>query len=228
MTTPTDKILDRIRKLLAMSKDTSSPNEAAIAARRARALIDEHQVSELDLTSIDPTSDLLGVHSHSTGQKTKTMPMEIMAVAVATLNDCIVQVSRTTHITYQFKGLLADAATASLMLSYLTEEAYSQAKRNAEGRSDRTAYRLGFASGVAHQVRGILEERSTLKTSTGQSLVVCKGQLVAKRFGAARYVHKSTRFGGSLGSFHQGKEAGKKASLNRQVSNHNHNLIGRN
>jgi len=36
-----DKLLSRARNLYAMSLDPSSPNESAIAARRARALMDQ-------------------------------------------------------------------------------------------------------------------------------------------------------------------------------------------
>ena len=35
------KIKERIAKLLAMARDASSPNEAAIAAQRARSLMDK-------------------------------------------------------------------------------------------------------------------------------------------------------------------------------------------
>ena len=43
------KIKQRIVKLLAMAADASSPEEAAIAARRARLLMDKHQLAEFDL-----------------------------------------------------------------------------------------------------------------------------------------------------------------------------------
>ena len=38
---PSEKILTRIRNLLAMASDRSSENEAAIALERARKLMDE-------------------------------------------------------------------------------------------------------------------------------------------------------------------------------------------
>jgi hypothetical protein len=43
-----EKIKDRIAKLLRMSQDASSPNEAAIAAGRARALMDKYQIEAFD------------------------------------------------------------------------------------------------------------------------------------------------------------------------------------
>jgi len=54
--TKDEKILKRIKNLLDMAMDSSSPNEAMIAARRSRALMDEHQISKDDLLSIDDNS----------------------------------------------------------------------------------------------------------------------------------------------------------------------------
>lgn len=46
------RIADKVRKLLAMAGDASSPNEAAIAAMKAQQLIEEHRLSmgEIELT----------------------------------------------------------------------------------------------------------------------------------------------------------------------------------
>ena len=84
-------------------------------------------------------------------------------------------------------------------------------------RKERHAYRLGFASGVASQIDAALREREQLKTSTGTSLVLCKQALVAKHFAPANYHDSRNSFSGSNYSYHQGREAGKNASLNRQV-----------
>ncbi len=43
------EIIERVRKLLSMAVDTSSPHEAAIAASRARKLMDKHQIDLADL-----------------------------------------------------------------------------------------------------------------------------------------------------------------------------------
>ena len=43
------KIMERIQNLLRMAEDTSSPNEAAIAARRAEALMRKHQLTQVDV-----------------------------------------------------------------------------------------------------------------------------------------------------------------------------------
>ena len=51
------KIRERIRKLLAMAGDAGSPNEAAIAAKRAKALLAKHNLSEADVIAGDMTAE---------------------------------------------------------------------------------------------------------------------------------------------------------------------------
>ncbi len=44
-----EKIINRVKKLLALSNDTSSPNEAAIALKRVRSLMDKYQLTHEDI-----------------------------------------------------------------------------------------------------------------------------------------------------------------------------------
>ena len=45
-----EKIIERIKKLLRLAEDNSSPNEAMIAAKRARSLMDQHQIRHIPIT----------------------------------------------------------------------------------------------------------------------------------------------------------------------------------
>ncbi len=47
------KLIERLKKLLAMSRDSSSPAEAAIAARRMDALMEKYDVSLAEITGSD-------------------------------------------------------------------------------------------------------------------------------------------------------------------------------
>ena len=80
------KLLERIRRLLAMADDASSPNEAAIAARRVRKLMDEHQVTKEDAEGVIDEFDIV-----SSSEKYVTWPrwLQGVAVLVAKENDCI-------------------------------------------------------------------------------------------------------------------------------------------
>jgi len=212
-----EKIIDRVRKLLAMANDTSSPNEAAIAAGRARKLIDQYQISEMDLTTVEDSD--FGQASYGMGAKSTNKPLGMLAVAVAELNDCnaiwTTQDNGTKAV--QFSGMLVDAVSATEMLKYLQQVMYKLAVKAAEGRSDRHAYRLGFAVGVQQQVREILKERAEIKTDTGQALVVVKQQLVEQHFGARKWKQRRNNYSGDAGAYHRGEAAGRKVSLNRQV-----------
>ena len=107
-----NKVMDRIRKLLAMAQDVSSPHEAAIAAGRARKLMDQHQVSELELTSSEP--DRFESENFKTGNKTTDKFSGICGLAVAKLNDCVVSWKRdgNGYPYLKFDGMLGDAVCA--------------------------------------------------------------------------------------------------------------------
>jgi len=220
-----DKILDRIRKLLAMAGDTSSPNEAAIAAKRARALMDKHQVSDVDLTTLDASD--MGSKVTNLKQKTNNLFTSVLSVAVATYNDCQVRYVRSDRgfLELKFEGMLVDAVCAYELFKYLRGQAYQQAERYHTGRKDRHAYRVGFASGVAAQVREMMKEREAIKmetgSQTGTALVVCKQQLVKQHFAPVNYVNSQSSYSGSRDAYGEGHRAGRKAGLNRQVSGSN-------
>ncbi len=213
-----EKIIDRIRKLLAMSRDTSSPYEAGIAAKRARKLIDEHQVSELDLSTV--SSSNMGSNNYETRMTSTIAPIGTLAVAVAVavaiFNEGIVRyVWRDKHYDVQFSGMLVDTICAVELMKYLRNEMYRQAERFTQGR----AYRLGFANGVTNQVDEAMRKREQIKTSSGAALVACKGQLVEREFGPTEYSDPGpAKFTGSDSFFSKGYQSGQSASLARQVS----------
>lgn len=80
------KVKERIAKLLAMAKDASSPNEAAIAAQRARGLMDKYQLDEYDISEAAP--DVFGEQDITRVFAAIPYHMDILAVAVALYNDC--------------------------------------------------------------------------------------------------------------------------------------------
>lgn len=201
-----DKILDRIRKLLAMAGDTASPNEAAIAAKRARHLMDQYQVAEMDLRTTNEadfgTADQLYMGSwHG-----------MLGIAMGRLNDVNVrQVNENGFALLRFEGYLVDAVTAKELWLYLAAQCEQQAKK-VRGRKD--DYHRGFASGVQQQVRDILKDREQIKTANGTSLVLCKRNQVTQRYGEQQTRRVSGR---KSANFTRGQEAGLKAGLNRQV-----------
>jgi len=215
-----DKMIDRVRKLLAMAKDSSSPEESAIAAKRARSLMDQYQITEMDLTSLE--DDDFGNSNFGLNKKSADRALGIVAVAVAKLNDTVVKYDRDNDgkLEIRFDGFLVDAVCAREMLVYLRTEMYRQSERFSEGKSNRHSYRMGFAAGIVEQVDEIMKEREQLKMANGTALMVVKNQIVAEKFGVGVYKKRKTSYRSS-DDYNSGYERGKRTSLNRQVNSNN-------
>lgn len=217
-TKPADKrVLKRISDLYAMSQDSSSPNEAAIAARRCRALMDEHQIQQSDLEQSDFLETLCAEN-----MKRILGWMQHLMIAVATVNDC--QARRTDSNSVVFSGLEHDALSASLMMKYLTQALERQwslhrkdLPRTANVRTTGTDFRQGFSHAVADRLKSMLVERNELCASDGRSLIVVKSKLIEERYGKPGYSSRR-KYQRQNGHFEAGTNAGNSLSLNQQVS----------
>ncbi len=181
-----DKVIERVRKLYAMSQASdSSPNEAEIALRRCHSLMQKFGVSISDLN----TSEF---GSSSIGKNFQSVPsyVTLLSSAVALLHDCICV--DTGDI--EFRGYSIDAEVANLTYDYLSksmERSLQLRKKQGKvspGRSASFDYRVGFGISVLNRCRTIHQERveaekvaahSAINDSTyGSSLVVLKRELV--------------------------------------------------
>lgn len=205
----TDKLLKNIKNLLDMSKDTSSPEEAMIAARLARKLMDKHQVEELDLKNVDPSD--FGNSIYDTGMKNKLKTISILAVCIAKYNDCQ---GSNIDSNILFRGFKADTDLAVTMMSYIVKIMYDTCKKLKLTRKQGTDYRQGFAVGISEQIKETLQERVKIVTSTGTNLVFCKNQLVTQKFGKVSYSKVGVKYTDD-NSFKTGKLVGKNISLTK-------------
>ncbi len=197
-----DKIKDRIAKLLAMAEDASSPEEAAIAAKRARALMDKHQISETDITQVKAES----FGALAAGQAYKYMPTwkNILGVAVARYNDC--QAHKVSvggsKLKMHFLGFAEDVAMAVIMYDHLCRavENWCKIYMNSIGHgsyymaSIGNPYKHGMAQRVCTKLEELTVERDQItmegddaSKGAGRSLVVVKTDIIEKVFGKAEY-----------------------------------------
>jgi hypothetical protein len=224
-----NKILDRIRKLFAMSQQQEeSANEAAIALRRCRALMDKHGVTEADLI----TSEFLSLDVSKYKKRPKWHSVLVLGIAVA--NDCIVESVRECRggeLTTSFKGFEQDVLLAQLMFEYLTgamDRLYKEfSKENAvSGKAYRMSFNYGFASTMQKRLFDLAKERTqVVSEETGTSLVVVKNQLVAEEFGKQCTSRRSHSVSDS-GALNSGKAAAKTVGLNTQVAGSGQRLLG--
>lgn len=198
------KIKDRIAKLLAMAGDASSPEEAAIAAKRARALMDKHQIDEASIS-------LLGQSSFNSSRVTKSykyppMWLDRLSVSVAMYNDCQAvrewDGSRHGFSFIVFRGMEADVAMAELMFHRLVAavERWCKTYMIAEGYGSHyvasvgNAYKLGMQARLSAKLKELMTERDQLAMDAqGTSLVVTKTRMVGEHFGEASYANRKAR-----------------------------------
>jgi hypothetical protein len=214
-----EKVKERIAKLLAMAADASSPNEAAIAAQRARALMDKYQLDEYDVSE----SQAVEFADESVTRVFAAVPyhVDILAVAVARYNDCH-SVFGWGKVTYKmeskanqsaktgggatkqmgkyirFRGYKSDVGLAKEMLDRLLSnidklcKAYMQ--ENHPGRYNvriGSEFKVQAARALVVKFDEMMIERKQLTCASGTALVVVKSAAVDAEFGGVEYASKS-------------------------------------
>lgn len=226
MTDP--KLLDRIRKLLAMAADTSSPEEAAIAARRAAHLMEDHHLSQAEVMPREGIADLIG--KSSAGYAARRLPKwyEMMAVPVARLFDCTVRCfvrtdgQQQTVEVLEFTGLDDDAQVASWTLDYLAGQIQQLTQVYRAGHRDASRQSVNdFRMGAAWSIQRMLEQELERKegraaaNTSGTALMVRRRALV-EEFCQIKYqpLYYEQR---ASDAYHAGCDAGQDVLLSQGV-----------
>jgi len=223
-----EKLLARIRKLYAMSRENdSSPHEAEIAMRRCQSLMARFGIKEADL-------DTSEFGSSKAGKAFRSMPnyVSVLGSAVALLHDCLCIKTDTI----EFRGFSIDAEVATMTYQYLSdsmERSLKNRKRNASvapGRSASFDYRVGFALAVLERARLLDAERQneeaihrdsgTTDGDIGQSLIVRKREVVKLSCMDGVVAGRARRIRYRNGEAHSaGTNDGANVSLEKQLGN---------
>jgi len=238
------KVLERISQLLNMANDVSSPAEAAIAARRARALMDKHQVSMAEIADSEPDE----FDSIPQGKAYRFMPAwkSILALAVARYNDCKCDLTneyyaQQKHYRHRpiFKGYRSDVIVAGAMNEYLVQTidrlcatyiATNHPEYDKYPARIGDAYKKGAASELCDRLYAMLKERNAaMTTSKGTELMVIKAVAVEAEFGKQRTKTKSLATRDSSDAWaakRQGREDAKKINLSSQIEQEHRVKVG--
>lgn len=215
-----NKVIDKIKKLLAMAADTSSPNEALIAAKRARSLMDKYQLTKLDIEKQTGDQFLESQGESITSKRLRWVL--ILQRAAANLNDCVAAVTHAPRVKYLFRGFKSDAVVAKLTFDYLIEACNRQCVQSqVKGISEKNFFRLGFADAISRRALDIKSEREqTFVNSSGTALVPLKESMIESHFGKLKPMKSAPRREPSfqeVRSYLKGEVAGNKVSLERQI-----------
>ncbi|MFK7997694.1 MAG: DUF2786 domain-containing protein [Granulosicoccus sp.] len=224
-----EKLLSRIRKLYAMSRESeSSPHEAEIAMRRCQSLMSRFGITESDLETSEFGASKIGKAFRSVPSY-----VGVLGSAVALLHDCICVKSDTI----EFRGFSIDAEVASLTYQYLSDAMERSLKLHKQtgivepGRSASFDYRVGFALAVLQRARQLDAERRSQeeqaanaagqeRAGPGSSLVVRKREVVRNACMEGLVTGRATRVRYRNGRAHEaGSHDGARVSLDKQMGN---------
>lgn len=176
-------IIEKVQKLLALSK-SSNINEAAAAAAAANRLIDQHCLSEMDLESsgasieemIEEDADFIYESGKITAWKYMLVCILAKHYGCAHWNDCTWATGRQVS-RYRLVGKRTDIGIARYMFSYLTLECQRLSALEAKGRGRVfvSSYCEGFVSGVQAQL--IASRAEVQKTASSSALVKMDGRV---------------------------------------------------
>lgn len=219
------KILERIKKLLRMADDVSSPNEAAIAARRAKSLMADHDLSHADMVTAELTKESFEAHHHGPAHRAYPRHLVSLAIAVAEYTDCRV-IWGYQHGTIKkqvvFQGEVTDLEICKYLWLYLSGCVDRLCKLSGVTYvGPRTSFKKGCVSEIAATLRRMKAEdaKTDAVASSGKSVILLdKKQLMMNdKFGVSRY-GKSSASVSDGGAYHAGKEAGSGVSIRKGIN----------
>ena len=176
------KLLDRIRKLLALSA-SSNENEAAMAAEKAQAMLAEHNLSMQDVKASDGDDMMKDVIIDNTIVTSSHPWRRPLGLAVARLYFCTYYYTTTrgkSTNTHSFVGADHNVMVAVVMFKYLLETIDRLARKGALNvpKSEQSPYRVAFRSAccvrLCQRIYQRIEaaKRGEIVGETGKALVL--------------------------------------------------------
>lgn len=227
-------LLTRISRLLAMAADVSSPHEAAIAAQRARALMDKHQISMADVPEHAVTGEAMKQMAADRAYRAPPKWKAQLGPAIAKYNDCQCRYDNEGAIS--FLGYESDVMVAVSIYKYIVGAIDRLCKtycdlqwleNDTPATSLADSFRKGAAAEIASRLNDMRREREAgMRASTATGLIVVKNQAVAQHFGEVRYVRGNQRYSDG-DAYSAGVAAGKSIGLHTQVAGNSSKAVAR-
>lgn len=219
MSSSNEKVLERIRKLLALSNNNDSPAESALAAAQAAALMEKHSIAEADVDGggdEDVVEDTFGIPgSHRSGDlKQKSTWQGELACVVAEAFGCaaIWRLNRGVA-RLVIAGRKQDVAAAIAAKDFCHREIDRLTAKHTQGRGRK--WGVSFRVGCVDAIRdAVAIERAALReemrgTVSDSALVVVDDRAAAalESFGKVR--KSRTNHNPNAEAFFTGRVAGQ-------------------
>lgn len=219
-----DKIIDKVKKLLALSK-SSNEHEAGLALENANKLLMKHNLEMADIDEVS-LSDIIEENDLILGKRIMSWKIDLLN-AVMRLNGCQILMHRVRNGNKRISaiGKKHNIEVSIFMYDYLIKTMDRTLKeKQKDDVIDPFSYRMGFCSAISRKVNEILQERERNKNDFNDActaLVVLDKALV-NQFMNEKYKNikeeKSKTSYKDRMSFMQGHIAGENTGLNSQVN----------
>ena len=217
-----EKVIERAKKLLAMSQDKSSPAEAEIAAKRLRKMMSENDISIEELRGSEFIERIILTY--------RRIPDWVLALASATalLTDtrAAVGVAKTKQALV-FQGVEVDVKLANLMLPYLIESAERDLFDSEIPPDSSGSFYKGYAEAVLEKIRSMIHEEQKQRKekaenkdekSVNQLAVIAEKQdLIVNHFGELPKTKTFNFRAEDYEAYSQGSAYGNKLNINKQI-----------
>lgn len=244
--TEQSKVLDRIRKVLALAEGTNNPAEAATMMEKVQAMLDEHNLSLLDVAHAD-ADDPIGTDMNAAYCWVSNSWVKPVAHALAELYGCrMVYGQRKNKISFDVVGRQSARVTWSLMLPFVLQQVRAEAKelrdkditeivattswdwdRAAKQTKGVGSYERAVGNALSFRIWKLVQEsktRDAARVATGERALVPVDLLeaeLADKFPALRESRAS-----SLRTTGSAKAAAGRVSLHRQATGAGQQRIG--
>jgi len=211
-----NKLIERIKKLLALSANNPNPHEAEVALKRAQKLLAENDMSMESLAEVE--NEEVGESKGKNVQKWT----RIIYKAITGLYQCEYIVDLTPPARHIVIGTLANRTTALLIIDYVLKAI------RIESKGKTASFKNGAALGVAQSCRNILdtEVKSKEVIIPGTGLVATDIRLV-RSSANEQYInnkHSDVTTGRRSTTYYDrsGHDFGSQLSVNPQINRNQH------
>lgn len=225
----TSAIIEKVQKLLSLSK-SSNANEAAAAAAAANKLIDQHRLSVADLEVEGQTEDPLEQDEGYVYTSGKVTPWKVNLLGYLVQHYGLYHYNDTDYSggrkvsRFRLVGRKSDITVARYMFAWLTVECQRLADLEAKGsgRVYVSSYCEGFVNGVNSQLRLSREEVKKEATSTAIVKIDSRGvearDFTFKMVKGLRNVKATSHRRTDFSAYQAGKARGEKVHLGASLT----------
>ena len=214
-----EKITDKIRKLLALSK-SDNEHEASLALRNANKLLMKHN---LEMKDIEDQIDMATIVEEDVMSGGRIMNWKSMMLkSIMDLNNCELLISSIRRGTKTVKaiGKKQNIEVSVSIYHYLIIA--MERKLSKDNPRNKQSFRLGFAHSISSKIREIIRERDNSNINVECTALVIQEKRMARDFMDSKYnnlvTQKSKSSYRDSGSFQSGMRAGQSTSLSSQLN----------